>query len=277
MRILVTGATGNVGRLVVNHLVGKNVEVRALTVDPVRAALPDGVEVARGYLGNPDSLRPALEGVDRMYLAPLPRTVTTVVNLARQAGVQRVVALTSSNADQEAAGDPSTWHNYAVERAVEASGIPEWTHLRAGEFMANMLDWADMVRDGVIRSAYGNAAYAPIDLDDIAAVAAAALLEDGHHGQKYDLTGPESLTKYDRVRILSNVLGREISFEELTRADARELMLSRGYGDVTDWLLDSDAAGVEHPQAAVPTVQEVTGRRAMTFAEWVSRNAAAFA
>ncbi len=277
MRVLVTGATGNVGRLVVNHLLGKGVDVRALTVNPVRAALPEGVEVALGYLGNPDTVRSALEGVDRVYLAPLPRTATTIVDMARDAGVQRIVALTSSNAEQEAEGDPATWHYYAVEHAVENGGIPEWTHLRAGEFMTNMLDWADMVREGVVRAAYGRAAFAPIDLDDIAAVAAVALLEEGHHGQKYDLTGPESLSKFDRVRIFSEVLGREIRFEELSRADARELMLSGGYGEVTDWLLDGDASSIEYPQAALPTVQQLTGRPARTFAEWVTSNATAFA
>jgi uncharacterized protein YbjT (DUF2867 family) len=143
--------------------------------------------------------------------------------------------------------------------------------------MTNMLDWADMVREGVVRAAYGKAAFAPIDLDDIAAVAAVALLEDGHHGQKYDLTGPESLSKIDRVRVFSDVLGRAIRFEELTRAEAREFMLSRGYGESTDWLLDGDASGVEYPQPALQTVQQITGRPARTFAEWVASNAAAFA
>lgn len=278
MKFLITGATGSVGRLVVDELqlLDPRAEIRALTTDPAKAALPAGVEVVEGYLGRLASLPAALEGVDRMYLSPLPRTAPQVVALAREAGVQRIVSLTSSNAESEAESDPSEWHYYAVEHAVEHGDIPEWTHLRAGEFMNNMLDWADMVREDVVRGAYGRAAFAPIDLGDIAAVAARALLEEGHHGAKYDLTGPESLTKLDRVRIMSEVLGREIRFEELSHEVAREFLLGRGYGDAADWLLEGDRMGVEYPQEAQPTVAEITGRPACTFAEWVAANAAAF-
>lgn len=109
MRILVTGATGNVGRLVVNHLLEQGFAIRALSNNPAKAALPPDVEVVEGYLGRLSTLPAALEGVDRLYLAPLPRTVREVVALAADAGVERIVSLTSSNADMEAAGDSSTW------------------------------------------------------------------------------------------------------------------------------------------------------------------------
>lgn len=277
MRILVTGATGSVGRLVVDQLRDSGVTIRALTKNPAKAALPAGVEVAEGYLGALSTMPAALAGVDRMYLASYPRTVCEVVTMAADAGVKRIVALTSSGADTEAAGDPSNWYHYAVERAIEDAGVFEWTFLRAGEYMNNMLDWADMIRDeGVIRAAYGRAAFAPIDLNDIAAVAAKALLDDGHHGKKYDLTGPESLSKIDRVRIIGEVLGREVRFEELTHESAREVMIARGYGEAADWLLDGDAMAVAHPQRPSPTVAEVTGRPARTFAQWVAAKASAF-
>lgn len=277
MRILVTGATGSVGRLVVDHLLDSGATIRALTKNPAKAALPAGVEVAEGYLGTLSTMPAALAGVDRLYLASYPRTVREVARLAAEAGVRRIVALTSSEADAEANSDPSDWYHYAVERAIEDAGVFEWTFLRAGEYMTNMLDWADMIRgEGVIRAAYGGAAFAPIDLGDIAAVAAKALLEYGHHGAKYELTGPESLSKIDRVRILSDILGREIHFEELTHDAASALMIERGYGEAADWLLDGDALAVGHPQRALPTIAEVTGRPARTFAEWVAANADAF-
>jgi uncharacterized protein YbjT (DUF2867 family) len=277
MRILVTGATGNVGRLVVDQLLGSGATIRALTNSPTKAALPAGVEVAEGYLGDLATLQDAFTGVDRMYLAPLPRTAPAVVALAVRAGVRRIVALSSSEADSEATGDPSGWQYYAVERAVESAIGIEWTHLRPGEFMTNMLDWAGSIRaTGLVRAAYADAAYAPIDPHDIAAVAAVALREGGHQGQKYELTGPETLSKRDRVRIIGEVVGREIRFEELTHAEARADMLSRGYGDSAEWLLDGDAVAVDHPQPALPTVANLTGRPARTFAEWVAENAAAF-
>jgi uncharacterized protein YbjT (DUF2867 family) len=257
-------------------LLGKGVEIRALTNNLEKAPLPPEVEVIEGYLGRVASLPGALDGIDRLYLAPLPQTVKEGVALAAEAGVQRIVSLTSSSADMEAEGDPSTWHYYAVERAVEHDGDFAWTHLRAGEFMTNMLDWADMVREGVVRAANSRAANAPIDLDDIAAVTAVTQLEDGHDRAKYDLTGPETLSTFDRARIFSEVLGREIRFEELSGDAAREMMLARGYGDSADWLLEGDTMAVDSPQPVSPNVATLTGRPARTFAEWVATNIETF-
>jgi uncharacterized protein YbjT (DUF2867 family) len=266
MRILVTGATGNVGRLVVGHLLTAGAtEVRALTADPAKAALPAGVEVAKGYLGRLETMSAALEGVDRMYLAPLPRTVREVVALARQAGVQQIVDL--------AGAEGSLWH--AVEEAVEESGIA-WTHLDAGEFMTNSTIWAEQIRNtGMVRDAYPTAAGAPIALDDIAAVAATVLLEDGHAGKAYELTGPETLTRAELVRTIGQALGRDIPFVELTREHAVE-QLSKVIGEYAAWYLDRMAQLTDHPQRAVPTVEELTGRPGTTFAEWAVQHADSF-
>jgi uncharacterized protein YbjT (DUF2867 family) len=277
VRILVTGATGNVGRLVVNHLLQTGVKVRALTNNPERAALPPGVEVVEGYLGELATMPAALDGVDRLYLAPVPKTARAVVDLAVRAGVKRIVALTSSGADAEAQGDPSGWWFYAIERAVESAPGIAWTHLRPGEFMLNALAWADSIRDeGVVRAAYGSAAYAPLDLDDIAAVAAKVLLEDGHHGKKYAMTGPESLSKVEKVGIIGEVLGRDVQFEEIGHAEARAQMIERGYGEAADWLLDGDAQMIGHPQPVLSTVPDLLGRPATTFRTWVTAHANAF-
>jgi uncharacterized protein YbjT (DUF2867 family) len=143
--------------------------------------------------------------------------------------------------------------------------------------MLNALAWADSIRaESVVRAAYGAAAYAPLDLDDIAAVAAKALLEDGHHGTKYAMTGPEALSKIDKVRIISEVLGREISFVEQSHEEARAEMLARGYGEAADWLLDGDAQMVGHPQPVLSTVADLLGRPPRTFRAWVQANAHAF-
>ena len=277
MRVLVTGATGNVGRLVVDELLGTGVEIRALTNNPGKANLPGGVEIAEGFIGKPETVRDALVGVERLYLAPHPKTAQAVVDLAVQAGVRRIVDLSSSGADDEAQGDPASWWFYAVERAVESAPGVEWTHLRPGEFVLNALGWADSIRDeGVVRAAYGAASYAPLDLQDIAAVAAKALLEEGHHGQKYAMTGPESLSKIEKVRIIGEVLGREIRFVEISHAEARAQMLAQGYGEAADWLLDGDAQMIGQPQPVLPTVPNLLGRPSRTFAEWARAHADAF-
>jgi len=277
MRVLVTGATGNVGRLVVDQLLGTGVQIRALTNNPTKANLPEGVEVAEGFIGKPETVKGTLPGIDRLYLAPYPKTAQAVVDLAVEAGVTRIVDLSSSGADDEANADPASWWFYAVERAVEGAPGLEWTHLRPGEFMLNALTWADSIRaEGVVRAAYGAAAYAPLDLQDVAAVAAKALLEDGHHGRKYAMTGPESLSKIEKVRIIGEVLGREIRFVEIGHAEARDEMLALGYGEAADWLLDGDARMIGHPQPVLSTVPDLLGRPARTLAQWVRDHADAF-
>jgi uncharacterized protein YbjT (DUF2867 family) len=210
----------------------------------------------------PDRLDGVLNG---RVLAPLPRTVREVVALAHQAGVQQVVAL--------AGAKDSLWH--AVEEAVEESGIA-WTHLEAGEFMTNSTIWAEQIRTtGVVRDAYPDAANAPVALEDIAAVAAAVLLEDGHAGKAYELTGPETVTRAERVRLIGEALGRDIPFVELTHERAVG-QLSAVMGEYAAWYLDRMARLAEHPQRAVPTVEEITGRPATTFATWAVKHAGAF-
>ncbi|HEX2036246.1 MAG TPA: NAD(P)H-binding protein [Chloroflexota bacterium] len=277
MTILVTGATGNVGRLVVDELVRAGAPaVRALTVDPEQAALPPQVEVVTGYLGRPSTLPAALAGIDTVYLAPLPRTVRAFTALARRAGVRRVVTLSSSSVDEEAAGDPAQWHYYAVEQAVEQAGFA-WTHLRPGSFMTNTLGWADSIRrEGVVRWPYPGASETPIDLRDIAAVAAVVLLDERHTGQSYTLTGPQSIRQIDQVRAIGAAIGKEIRFEELTPEQARQAWRGTVPEAAIAWLLDGYALSTAQPQVPLPTVQELTGRPARTFAQWAIDHAHLF-
>lgn len=180
MTILVTGATANIGRKVVDHLVAAGAgAVRALTTDPARAALPEGVEVALGYLREPETLPAALEGVSAMYLAPTPDTVEEVLRLAREAGVERVVDLS---------GEHESWWG-GVAKAVEASGLA-WTHLSPGDFMENTLSWApQIIATDAVREPYPEGRSTPIAMDDIPRVAAVALTTPGHEGRSYPLTG----------------------------------------------------------------------------------------
>lgn len=266
MTILVTGATGNVGRLVVDELMRADApHVRALTVNPTRAALPGEVEVVEGYVGKPDSLSGVFDGIDTVYLAPVPAAAREVAILARDAGVRRFVTLT---------GGPGTdW--YGIEADVEASGL-ECTHLEPGEFMTNATIWAEQIRTtGEVRGTYPTAANAPIALEDIAAVAAQALLGESHSGRTYELTGPQSLTHPQMVHDIGSALGRHVPFVEVPREEA-EAVLARSMGEYAGWYLDGRALLVDHPQSALTTVEEILGRPATTFARWAAANVELF-
>jgi uncharacterized protein YbjT (DUF2867 family) len=267
MTILVTGATGNIGRMVVDHLLARGAgAVRALTTNPVKAALPDGVEVAVGYLRRPETLPVAFEGVDVMYLAPTPDTVEEVLGLAREAGVQRVADLS---------GEHESWWG-GVAKAVEASGLA-WTHLSPGDFMENALSWApQIVATDAVREPYPHGRSTPIAMDDIARVAAAVLTTAGYEGEALPLTGPEILTRVDLAERIGAARGRPVRFETVTR-DQAVVALEPDMGDTAEWYVDTILAGaVDWPAEVQPTVERVTGAPATTFAQWAQANAASF-
>lgn len=276
MTILVTGATGSVGRLVVDELVAAGAPVRALTNDPAKAALPAGVEVAEGYLGRPASLPAALEGVDTVYLAPLPATVGEFAAHARAAGVRRVVTLSGEPAEYEAQGDPSRWHYYKVERTIEEAGFA-WTHLRPGQFMTNTLGWAASIKaEGVVRGPYAEAVQTPIDLADIAAVAGIVLRDESYTGRKLAMSGPKAITQPEEVAAIGEAIGRDLRFEELTPDETLERWTPLMGAETAQWLLDGFRMMAEHRMTPEPTVREVTGRPATTYRQWAVAHADAF-
>ncbi|EKX66869.1 SDR family oxidoreductase [Streptomyces ipomoeae] len=288
--ILVTGATGKVGRNVVELLVAGGVKARALTRDPAAGKVPEGAEVVAGDLmADPDGLGDALQGVDAVFLnaaafldlAGVGPQAATFLALAKRRGVGRVVLLTSGTVHDGVAADQqpsviSRMHR-TIEDAVEASGM-EWTLLRPGEFMANSLDWAPQIRaSDIVRAPYGDAMWAPIHERDIAEVAVRALTEDGHSGATYRLSGPEPISYHERARLIGEALGRPVRLEEIPPDAARSAMVVRGVPtEVADALLALSATGVEHPETVSPTVRELTGQPGRTFAQWARENAAAF-
>ncbi|MEU6024219.1 NAD(P)H-binding protein [Micromonospora sp. NPDC048871] len=276
MTILVTGATGTVGRHVVDQLLARGANVRALSRNPA-ASLPADVEVVNGDLLRPDSLRPALTGVDRMYLFPVPDTAKECVDIAVRAGVRRIVVLSSDavNTRYEIAGDSIDDH-LAVENAVAESDV-EWTFLRPVAFASNTLFWAHSITtEGVVRAAYPNAAQALVHEADIAAVAVTALLEDGHAGGRYTITGPEAITQVEQVRTIADQIGRDIRFEEMTPEEKHAEMIQYLPEDSVRMILGYFAIAVTNPDPVTTAVQQVTGVPARTFAEWVADHASYF-
>ena len=278
--VLVTGATGRVGRLVVDLLVDAGVPVRALVhrTEPA-ATLPPGVEVVTGDLTVPESLDAGLHGVDAVFLvwtAP-PATVPAVVDrLATHA--RRVVFLSSPHQTPHPffqQPNPMAALHADIERLVAGTGL-ESTIIRPGMFATNaMLWWADAIRtDGVVRWPYGAAETAPVDERDVAAVAALALRQDGHAGGDYVLTGPESLSQAEQVRIIGDVLGRRITFEELSPEEFRHQTEGTWPRPVVDMLLDAWAATIGRPAYVTSTVLDVLGSAPRSFRESVADQAA---
>ncbi|GAA3454966.1 SDR family oxidoreductase [Dactylosporangium matsuzakiense] len=283
MRILVTGGTGNVGRSVVEQLVRAGVTVRVLTRRPSRL-MPGPVEAFTGDLADPQSLRRALAGVDRMYLFPFPATAPAVVRLAERAGVRRIVTLSSGAVST---GYDTNFH-LPVEQAVERSAL-EWTHVRPAEFMLNNLWlWGPSIRaEQVVREPFPDRTGRPVHERDIADVATAALLGAEHHGAAYTLYGPETISRRDQVRLIAGAIGQEIRLEVVTPARARELYLAQGgfAAASADFLTgfqtysgDAPGPAPAEPQAAaapgpMPTAADVTGTPARPFAAWAREHA----
>ncbi|MBF6167884.1 NmrA family NAD(P)-binding protein [Streptomyces gardneri] len=268
MTTLVTGATGNTGRQVVTELVRRGEHVRALTRDPVAAArlFAPEVEVVAGTHTAPNTLGAALDGVDRLHItvtAGLAETGPELVRRAVDAGVRRITVVWGGGVGP-------------VEQAVADSGV-EWTRLEPQEFMSNTLTWIDSVRtEGVVREPYDSPS-ALVHEADIGAVAAVALLHDGHAGRAYNLTGPESLTPRQRIAILAEALDREITFVPITHEQAVDRLIATGVSRadaeyVIGWYAAADAAAT----TVVDTVERVTGRPARTFAHWVAEHADRF-
>ncbi|MEU6424444.1 NAD(P)H-binding protein [Microbispora sp. NPDC046973] len=276
--ILITGATGNVGRHVLDLLVETGHAVRALTRDPQRAMWPAEVDVVAGDLADAASLGPALDGVDAVFLFAVPGSGPGFVTAARQAGVRKVVLLSSGAVDDDAEvqDGPIASYHAEIEQALRASDL-EWTFLRPDVFAANTLMWTGQTKSGdVVRGAYAEAAAAPVHEIDIAAVAVAALTQDGHAGRVYELSGPESLTHAEQAQIIGEVLGRPIRFADLPPESVRQAMGAHVPAPVLDGIFKVWSASVGRTAPTTTDVEDVTGHPARSYRQWVIDHAAAF-
>ncbi|MFF8410115.1 NAD(P)H-binding protein [Streptomyces omiyaensis] len=280
--MLVTGATGRVGRLVVDHLLDAGVPVRALVRRPRAAVtLPAEVEVFTGDLTVPESLDPALSGTGAVFLvwtAPSRTAAAVVGRLAAQ--VRKVVFLSSPHRTAHPLfrqPNPMAVLHADIERLIAATGL-ESTVIRPGMFASNALAWwAPAIRAGdVVRWPHGAAESAPVDDRDVAAVVARTLSQGGHSGRDYVLTGPESLTQAAQVGVIGDVLGRRIAFEEMTPEEFRSLWEGAAPGPVIDMLLAAWSAAAERPAYLTDTVADVLGTPPRTFRQWAVEHSEAF-
>jgi uncharacterized protein YbjT (DUF2867 family) len=271
--IVVTGATGNVGRPLVRLLVEAGEEVTA--VSRREGEVPAGVRHVLADLTDPHSLTPALEGADTVFLLTSGDFHATgdlgkVVDVLRDNGIGRVVLLSSQ-------GVGTGRHAPALEEAVTGAQL-DWTILRPSGFYSNAMQWADAVRTTrTIAAPFADVALPAIDPDDIAAVAAAVLRTPGHSGQTYELTGPVPVSPREQATAIGDALGEPVRFVELTHAEAKEFMLRFMPEPVADSTLSILGTPLPEEQRVSPDVRRLLDRPAHTFAEWARRNIAAFA
>lgn len=271
-KILVTGGTGNVGKHVVSTLVTRGHDVRAVLRDPGRASLPRSVEVVRGDLSSPETLTTALRDVESVYLMwpGLPVEPRLVEIIAEHA--ERVVYLSADVPDLVDGEQPAIFHQ-AIERLIRESGL-NWTFVRAIDFATNTLNWAEQIKQGVVRLPYGQASRSLIHERDIAEVVAHVLTSDGHDEAKYLITGPESIPQAELVRIIGEAIGRDVRWEDLPSNQARE-ELTEAWGDAefVDARLRAWAALVDSPERVTDIVERLLGVPARTFRVWAQEHA----
>ena len=280
-RILMIGATGNIGAQVVARLTETQAQIRALVRNPDRANLPSQVEVMQGDLASPATLDSCLAGIDTVFLvwtAPPDSVADAIGKIAKYA--RRIVFLSAPlKTPHPFFQQPNSSRVLAehIERTIESSGL-EWTHLRPGIFALNSRHfWGPQIkRDDLVRWPYLAAPTAPIDERDIAALAVRTLLEDGHAGREYVMTGPQSLSQREQISTIASVTGRSLRIEEISPDEVRLEGLAGMPAPVVSKLMDAWAAAVGQPAFVTSTVEEMTGKPARTFAEWVSANVAHF-
>ena len=215
MTILVTGARGHVGGAVLTELLAAGERVRASSRDPRPGELPDGVEVVRADLTEPDSLPAALAGVRKVFLYAHPQRAVEFAAAARDAGVEQVVLLSSSSVlFPNVESNPIAMRHVTVERALEASGL-DWTFVRPGFYATNTLRWRSIRTERVLRAAFPEATASLVHERDIAAVAVRALLDDVHRGAAYPVLGAGPLTMREQVAAIAEALGEQVRLDEV--------------------------------------------------------------
>lgn len=275
--ILVVGGTGNVGREVVARLLEAGAPVRALVRNRKRAAhlLGDAVELVKGDLDDLTSLAPALQGVEKIFLCTpadplLPERERRLVYAAAAAGARHVVKVSMLIAAADSPIHAARWHAES-EAAIEGAGVG-WTFLEPQFYLQNLLGFAPGIQaEGTISAPMGEGRVSMVDVRDVADVAARALLDEGHVGQRYLITGPESVTFVEIAMRLGRALGRELSYVPADPDETRAAMVEAG---VPEWFVD-DLVGLYKFYAegggdwisdVVPTIAGHTGRTVDHFA-----------
>ena len=282
--IVVTGATGNIGKPVVEQLIEKGYAPRVVVRKHETNADWDaaGVEQKTADLNDAESLARAFEGADRIFsVSPLVENLVelgqTTVEAAKRAKVKHIVRSSAQGADVDSPIALGRWHG-AVELVIENSGIA-FTIVQPASFFQNFLGYADTIKtENAFYAPLGDGKVSLIDARDIAAVAVAALTEDGHAGKKYSVTGGESLSNADIAAIFSEVLNREIKYVDVPEDAARKIMVD---SKMPAWMIDAvmelnKIGKAGYVAQVLSTVADVTGHNPRKFQQFAGENKAFF-
>ncbi|WP_326552609.1 SDR family oxidoreductase [Micromonospora sp. NBC_01813] len=277
--IVVTGSTGNIGRVLVEALTAAGEQVIAVSRGTLPVSTPEGAKYQRADLAEPETLLPAVDGARALFLlvsgAGAHLSPREILDVAKAGGVQRVVLLSS-----QAVGTRPQSVSHAplrgIEDAVRRSGTA-WTILRPGGFASNAFAWSESVRTRrTVAAPFGDVGLPVVDPADIAEVAAAVLREDRHAGQVYELTGPALTTPRQRARIIGEALGEPVRFVEQTGDEARAQMIRFMPEPVVDGTLGILGEPTPAEQRISVHTEQILGHAPRSFDGWAQRHIHAF-
>ena len=278
--ILITGATGHIGKELIPLLLETGQSIRVLVRDERKVAhLDPRIERTIGDLSNPNSVVSAMCGVERVFLVTFEKQQdVNVIEAAKRAGVQHIVKLSTLEALEHKI-QVGKWH-YEREELIRASGL-DWTLLRPGMFMSNSIDWwAESIKGqgSVFFPGGKKGKVAPVDPRDIARVAALALTQTGHSGQAYELTGSQLFTIGEMVQVIADVLNKPIRYVAIPPIAAKLFMLKSGMDKTLVSGLMEMLASLRNNEGVIvtDTVHRLTGEVPRTFEAWCREHIGAF-
>jgi uncharacterized protein YbjT (DUF2867 family) len=282
MTYLITGATGNVGSLVVESLIERGYRPRIFVRDAEKARerYGDRVDIFTGDLADASTLVPALAGVDALLLInsghELAARDEAAAKVSKVAGVKQLVKLSSYDAREQNVGT-GVWHAHG-ESAIRATGIA-FTFIQPSGFMANALFWARSIKaEGVVRAATGDGKIPFIHSRDIADVSTKALTTGEYVGESLPITGPEALSYAEMTTKIGAAIGKTLRFEPISDEEARQQQIAWGAPQplVEARLSIFKAISDGRLATVTDTVERVLGRKPISFDQWAQENAVAF-
>jgi uncharacterized protein YbjT (DUF2867 family) len=281
MTYLITGATGEVGSRVVRQLLERNIRPRVLvrSEEKARSLFEDRVDVCVGDLAAPDSMREAIQGADSVFLVnvgpAIPERDKMAAMMSKEVGGRKIVKLSSLDVEHGLA--IGAWHEKG-EAAIRNTGIP-FTFVRPTGFMSNLLAWVHSIRtESVVRSSTGDGRRPFIHPEDIASVCVATLLNDEYTGETLPITGPASLAFREVTAIISEAIGRPLSYQVISDEEARER-----YSRISGSQEETEAhvalwRAIREGRLAATTdrVERILGRNPIALRQWASENVRSF-